>query len=98
MLVSVTERTHAIGVRLAIGALEHEVLWQFLIEAVALSSLGGLIGVVAANAISLAVTRLMEMPFVFNLQMNVLSFCFSALIGVVFGYLPGPPRGAARPD
>jgi putative ABC transport system permease protein len=96
MLVSVTERTHEIGVRLAIGALEHEVLWQFLIEAVALSSFGGLIGIVAANAISLVVTRLIEVPFMFNLQMNVLSFGFSALIGVIFGYFPA--RRAAQLD
>jgi putative ABC transport system permease protein len=88
MLVSVTERTREIGIRLAIGAVESEVLSQFLIEAVALSSFGGLIGIVSANAIALGVTRLIDVPYLFNPGMNVVSFLFSALIGVVFGYFP----------
>jgi putative ABC transport system permease protein len=96
MLVSVTERTREIGVRLAIGALEHEVLLQFLIEAVALASFGGLVGVVVANAVALAASKLIQVPFLFNLQINVLSFCFSALVGVVFGFFPA--RRAAQLD
>ena len=96
MLVSVTERTREIGVRLAIGALEHEVLLQFLIEAVALASFGGLIGLVVANVVSVFAARLIQVPFLFNLQINLLSFCFSALIGVVFGYFPA--RRAAQLD
>jgi putative ABC transport system permease protein len=96
MLVSVTERTREIGVRLAIGALEHEVLLQFLIEAVALASFGGLIGLVVANAVSVFAARLIQVPFLFNLQINVVSFAFSALIGVVFGYFPA--RRAAQLD
>ncbi|OYT86594.1 MAG: multidrug ABC transporter substrate-binding protein [Burkholderiales bacterium PBB6] len=96
MLVSVTERTREIGVRLAIGALERDVLMQFLIEAVVLSSLGGLTGVVLATLASWGLTSLMGLPWLFNPGINLLAFGFSALIGVVFGYMPA--RRAARLD
>ncbi len=96
MLVSVTERTREIGIRLAIGALEHEVLLQFLIEAVVLSALGGLVGIALAFLACLALTNLMSMPFLFNLGVNILAFAFSAVIGVVFGYMPA--RKAASLD
>jgi len=96
MLVSVTERTREIGLRLAIGALEGEVLLQFLIEAVVLSALGGLIGIVLATGASIGLARLMEVPYVFNVGVNLLSFVFSAAIGVAFGYVPA--RRAARLD
>ncbi|APW47114.1 ABC transporter permease [Rhodoferax antarcticus] len=96
MLVSVTERTREIGLRLAIGALEGEVLLQFLIEAVVLSALGGVVGIVLATGASIGLASLMDVPYVFNLGVNVLSFVFSAAIGVVFGYFPA--RRAARLD
>ena len=96
MLVSVTERTREIGIRLAIGALEREVLLQFLIEAVALSSFGGVIGMILANLASVGLAHLTQIPFIFNLRINLASFVFSALIGVVFGYFPA--RRAARLD
>ncbi len=96
MLVSVTERTREIGIRLAIGALEGEVLLQFLIESVALSSFGGLIGVLVANAVAVAAARAMGVPFLPNLKINLLSFAFSAAIGVLFGYFPA--RRAAQLD
>ena len=96
MLVSVTERTREIGIRLAIGALEHEVLLQFLIEAVVLSALGGLVGIALAFLACLALTNLMNMPFLFNPGVNFLAFAFSAVIGVVFGYMPA--RKAASLD
>ena len=96
MLVSVTERTREIGLRLAIGALEREVLLQFLIEAVVLSSLGGLIGVLLASAASVVLAQLMQVPYVFQPGINLLSFVFSAGIGVLFGYFPA--RRAARMD
>ncbi len=96
MLVSVTERTREIGIRLAIGALGHEVLLQFLIEAVVLAALGGLIGIVIATAASIALTDVMGVPYVFDAGINLLSFGFAALIGVVFGYFPA--RRAARLD
>ena len=96
MLVSVTERTREIGLRLAIGALEREVLLQFLIEAVVLAALGGLIGILLATGASLALTRVMDVPYTFNWGINLLSFGFSATIGVLFGYFPA--RRAARLD
>lgn len=96
MLVSVTERTREIGLRLAIGALEREVLLQFLIEAVVLASLGGLIGIVLATGASLGLSALMDVPYIFNPGVNLLSFAFSAGIGVLFGYFPA--RRAARMD
>jgi putative ABC transport system permease protein len=96
MLVSVTERTREIGLRLAIGALEREVLLQFLIEAVVLASLGGIIGIVLATGASLGLSSLMDVPYIFNPGVNLLSFLFSAGIGVLFGYFPA--RRAARLD
>jgi putative ABC transport system permease protein len=96
MLVSVTERTREIGIRLAIGAMEREVLLQFLIEAVVLAALGGLVGVVLATAASLALAQLMSVPWMFDPSINFLSFAFAAVIGVVFGYFPA--RRAARLD
>jgi putative ABC transport system permease protein len=96
MLVSVTERTGEIGLRLAIGALEREVLLQFLVEAVALSMLGGLLGIALATVASIVLAQLMQVPYLFNAGINALSFAVSALIGVVFGYFPA--RRAARLD
>jgi len=96
MLVSVTERTREIGIRLAIGALEREVLLQFLIEAVVLSSLGGLIGILIATVASIGLAQLMQVPFLFGPGINLLAFLFSAAIGVIFGYFPA--RRAARLD
>ncbi|QIL79134.1 FtsX-like permease family protein [Diaphorobacter sp. HDW4A] len=96
MLVSVTERTREIGLRLAIGALERDVLLQFLIEAVVLAAIGGLIGIVLATLASLGLSQLMQVPYLFSPGVNLLSFVFSAAIGVVFGYFPA--RRAARLD
>ena len=96
MLVSVTERTREIGIRLAIGALEREVLLQFLVEAVVLSSFGGLVGIVLATLASVGLARVIQVPYLFNLQINLLAFLFSAAIGVIFGYFPA--RRAAQFD
>jgi len=96
MLVSVTERTREIGTRLAIGALEHEVLLQFLVEAVVLSSFGGLIGIVLALGSSVVLAGVLQIPFVFNASIVIVAFLFSAAVGVVFGYFPA--RKAARLD
>ncbi len=96
MLVSVTERTREIGVRLAIGALERDVLLQFLIEAVVLASLGGLVGIALATAASILLAGAMQVPYMFNLTINVVAFLFSAAIGVVFGFFPA--RRAAQLD
>ncbi|MGB3452126.1 MAG: ABC transporter permease [Giesbergeria sp.] len=96
MLVSVTERTREIGLRLAIGALEREVLLQFLIEAVVLAALGGMLGIVLATGASIVLSKVMGVPYLFNPGVNLLSFVFSAGIGVLFGYFPA--RRAARMD
>jgi putative ABC transport system permease protein len=96
MLVSVTERTREIGIRLAIGALTREVLMQFLVEAVVLSSFGGLFGIVLALTASIGLARILQIPFVFNLGIVVIAFFFSAAVGVIFGYFPA--RQAARLD
>jgi putative ABC transport system permease protein len=94
MLVSVTERTREIGTRLAIGALEREVLMQFLVEAVVLSSLGGLLGILLAVGASLGIVAVLKVPFVFNPGIMIIAFLFSAVVGIVFGYFPA--RKAAR--
>ncbi|MEN9433692.1 MAG: hypothetical protein RLZZ422_1281 [Pseudomonadota bacterium] len=96
MLVSVTERTREIGIRLAIGALEREVLMQFLTEAVMLSALGGIIGIILATLASYFLSGLMKIPYEFNTGINLLAFGFSAGIGVLFGYMPA--KRAARLD
>jgi putative ABC transport system permease protein len=96
MLVSVTERTREIGIRLAIGAQERDVLLQFLIEAVVLSSIGGLIGIALATAASIGLAGLMAVPYLFDPGINLLSFLFSAAIGVIFGFFPA--RRAASLD
>jgi putative ABC transport system permease protein len=96
MLVSVTERTREIGIRLAIGALAREVRMQFLTEAVVLCCFGGLIGIGLAFGLSLGLAKLIDVPFVFDPTINVGSFVFSALMGIIFGYYPA--RRASRLD
>ncbi|MBS7670333.1 ABC transporter permease [Croceicoccus gelatinilyticus] len=88
MLVSVTERTREIGIRLAIGALAREVRLQFLTEAVVLCCLGGLIGIGLAFALSWSLASVIDVPFIFSPAINFLSFLFSAVMGIVFGYYP----------
>ena len=97
MLVSVTERTREIGIRLAIGALEREVLLQFLIEAVVLASLGGLVGIALATGASIGLAGLMSSPYLFDPGINLLSFLFSAAIGVIFGYFPARRAASLNP-
>lgn len=96
MLVSVTERTREIGIRLAIGALEREVQRQFLVEAVVLAVLGGVIGILLALAASYVIAGMLQVPWVLDGGIILLAFLFSAGVGVVFGYFPA--RKAARLD
>lgn len=96
MLVSVTERTREIGIRLAIGALAREVQLQFLIEALVLGGLGGLMGLLLALGVSIGMANYMKVPFIFDPFINILSFLVAALTGVIFGYFPA--RRAARLD
>ena len=94
MLVSVTERTREIGIRLAIGATAQEVLLQFLVEAVTLSCIGGIAGILLAAGLCYSLARVIQVPFNFNMEINVIAFMFSAAVGVIFGYTPA--RRAAR--
>lgn len=88
MLVSVTERTREIGVRLAIGALESQVLIQFLVEAIVLSLLGGIVGIVAGLSLAYGVVCVIGIPFVASPSVIIGAFLFSATIGMAFGYFP----------
>ncbi|WP_181707705.1 ABC transporter permease [Chthonobacter rhizosphaerae] len=96
MLVSVTERTREIGIRLAIGALEHQVLTQFLVEAVMLSLFGGLVGILLGLGLAFAASQLLAVPFVVDPGVVAGAFVFSAFVGIAFGYFPA--RSAARLD
>ena len=96
MLVSVTERTREIGIRLAIGALEKQVLTQFLVEAIVLAVFGGIIGIVLGLGLAGWASYAMSIPFTVNASIVILAFVFSGLIGVVFGFFPA--RRAARLD
>ena len=97
MLVSVTERTREIGTRLAIGAMENEVLLQFLVEAIVLSTLGGIIGIFLGLSIGVVVVNMMDLPFILNEQIILISFIFSTLIGVFFGYFPAQKAAKLNP-
>ena len=96
MLVSVTERTREIGIRLAVGALEGQVLMQFLTEAVVLSVFGGLVGILLGLGLAWGATRALVVPFVIDPTIVAVAFAFSALVGIGFGYFPA--RRAARFD
>ena len=96
MLVSVTERTREIGIRLAIGALASEVRLQFLTEAVVLCALGGIVGLLLAFVASVSLAGVIDVPFVFDPTINILSFLFAAGMGIVFGYYPA--RRASQLD
>jgi putative ABC transport system permease protein len=96
MLVSVTERTREIGIRLAIGAQSRQVLMQFLVEAIILSLIGGLIGIALGLGLAALGSHWLSVPFTPDGGIILLSFGFSALVGIVFGYFPA--RRAARLD
>ncbi len=96
MLVSVTERTREIGIRLAIGALERQVLTQFLVEALVLALLGGVLGIMLGLALAGIAVHFMSIPFAPNPSIIALAFLFSGVIGLVFGFFPA--RRAARLD
>ncbi|MBP2316768.1 ABC transporter permease [Azospirillum soli] len=96
MLVSVTERTREIGIRLAIGALEEQVLLQFLVEAMVLSLFGGIIGILLGLGLAVLATAALNVPFLVDPFIILVAFGFSAMVGVVFGYVPA--RRAAHLD
>jgi len=88
MLVSVTERTREIGIRLAIGARAREVLLQFLVEAVTLSCVGGVVGIALAYGLCSTLAKVVGAPFMFDPKINLIAFVFSAAIGIIFGFMP----------
>jgi putative ABC transport system permease protein len=92
----VTERTREIGIRLAVGALERQVLTQFLVESIVLALFGGVIGIIAGLAIAGSAAYGMSIPFDVDPRIILLAFAFSAVIGIVFGFFPA--RRAARLD
>ena len=96
MFVSVTERTREIGLRMAVGARRRDILWQFLVEAVTLSLIGGLIGIAIGLIGSGAIARLAEWPMLVQPSSLVLAFGFAGAVGIFFGYYPA--RKAARLD
>ncbi|MBI1739168.1 MAG: FtsX-like permease family protein, partial [Acidobacteria bacterium] len=96
MLVSVTERTREIGVRMAVGATETDVQLQFLVEAVTLSMMGGLVGIVVGIGLSFLISNLLTWPTVLSAQAIVLAAFFSAGVGIFFGFYPA--RKAAQLD
>ena len=96
MMVSVTERTREIGIRLAIGAREKEVLLQFLVESVVLATFGGLIGIVLGLCVAVFGARMIGVPFVFKPGIVAAAFLFSSFVGIAFGYFPA--KKAAQLD
>lgn len=97
MLVSVTERTREIGIRLAIGARAREVLLQFLVEAVTLSCVGGVTGIALAYGLCLSLAKVVGAPFLFDPKINLIAFAFSAAIGILFGFMPAKRAAGLDP-
>ncbi len=97
MLVSVTERTREIGIRLAIGAFESDVLTQFLVEAVVLAVFGGAAGIALALGASAAAAAVLGLPFSIDMTVVSIAFLFSAGVGVVFGFFPARRAASLNP-
>ena len=97
MMVSVTERTREIGTRLAIGALENDVLVQFLVEAVVLTSFGGIIGIMLGLGAAALISHIIGVPFVFTPGIIITAFLVSASVGMVFGYFPARKAASLNP-
>jgi putative ABC transport system permease protein len=97
LLVSVTERTREIGVRMAVGAKRRHILLQFLIEATILSTVGGLVGILAGIAGAHFVTTIAGWPTIISMQAVVIAFLFSAGVGIFFGLYPANKASRLNP-
>jgi putative ABC transport system permease protein len=97
MLVSVTERTREIGLRLAVGARGKDILSQFLVEAITLSTIGGVLGILLGGLGTWLVTELAAWPVQLSVLSIVLAVGFSAVIGIFFGYYPARKASSMQP-
>jgi putative ABC transport system permease protein len=97
MLVSVTERTREIGIRKAIGARRRDILWQFLVEAVVLTGIGGIFGVAIGSALGAGVSKLIHFPVALEPWSFVVGVAFSVGIGIFFGLYPATRAAALDP-
>lgn len=97
MLVTVTERTREIGLLKAIGARQRDILWQFLIEAIVVTLMGGLIGLMLGILITFIATKFLNIPFVISITSIVLAIGVSATVGIIFGFYPAKKAAALQP-
>jgi putative ABC transport system permease protein len=97
MLVSVTERTREIGIRMAIGAKKNDILLQFMTEAVLLTLLGGVIGIILGTGGATAVSRMLDWPTMISIQSITVAFFFSGAIGIFFGFYPAKKAAGLNP-
>ena len=97
MLVSVTERTREIGIRMAIGAKKRDIMMQFLIESIALSTFGGVIGITLGLCVYAIIVYFIKWPFIFTLSSVLVSAFFSACVGIFFGYYPAKKAADLKP-
>ena len=97
MLVSVSERTREIGIRMAIGAKRRDILSQFLIESITLSSAGGLVGISLGLVIYLLIVFFVDWPFLFSMMSICISFLFASSVGIFFGYYPAKKAADLKP-
>ena len=97
MLVSVTERTREIGIRMALGARRRDILWQFLLEALLLSAAGGVIGILLGLGGAMMLSRFSEFPVSITPWSIVLAFSFAALVGIFFGLHPARKASRLQP-
>jgi len=97
MLVSVTERTREIGIRMAVGAMAKDILIQFLIESIVLSGLGGIVGILSGMLITFGVAKWLDIALVIDPSITVVALVFSMLIGIIFGIIPARKAAAMNP-
>ena len=97
MLVSVTERTREIGIRMAVGAMAKDILIQFLIESIVLSGLGGIVGIISGMLITFGVTKWLDIALVIDPSITIVALVFSMLIGIIFGIIPARKAASMNP-